>query len=202
MRTGILINLDRIMEQENGNIWVKDDFVTDEECKYIIDLSETVFQPSKLMGEENYVGYGRNSRSAFLQFREDKVLNDIRTRASKLINLPESHFEFFQCVSYDIGQEFQHHFDSFPEHTPAGKKQIEEWGQRKYTLLVYLNDDFEGGETNFLYLGMNIKPKRRSVLVFKNIDDDNKVIRDSFHAGLPVTNGRKYAMNIWARNNP
>lgn len=184
------------------DIEIHDDFLTNDECKYIIDLSETVFEPSKLMGEENFVGYGRNSRSAFLTFREDKVLNEIRKRASALINLPESHFEFFQCVSYDVGQEFAHHFDTFDPKIESQKKQIEEWGQRKYTLLAYLNDDFEGGETGFPNANLMVKPKKRSVVVFNNLDENEDVLPSAFHAGLPVTKGRKYAMNIWVRTNP
>lgn len=184
------------------NVAVYNDFLTDEECKYIIELAETVFEPSKLMGEENYVGSGRTSRTANLTFREDKILNDIRKRASQLIKLPESHFEFFQCVSYDVGQEYKYHFDTFDERTESGRKTIEEWGQRKYTLLVYLNDDFEGGNTQFPNINLLIKPKKRSVLVFNNLDENEKVLASAFHAGLPVTKGRKYALNIWVRTNP
>lgn len=190
------------MNPDLKNVTIHDDFLTDDECKYIIDLAETVFEPSKLMGEENFVGFGRNSRTAFLMFREDKILNGIKKRASELIKLPESHFEFFQCVSYDPGQEYAHHFDTFDENTESGRKEIEEWGQRKYTLLAYLNDDFEGGCTQFPNLNLSVQPKKRSVIVFNNLDENEKVIGEAFHAGLPVTAGRKYAMNIWVRNKP
>jgi prolyl 4-hydroxylase len=186
----------------NDVLSVYDDFLTDDECKYIIELSEPLFAPSQLMGEENYVGFGRSSRTAFLVFREDKILNDIRKRASELIKLPESHFEFFQCVSYDPGQEIQHHFDTFDERTESGRKEIESWGQRKYTLLAYLNDDFEGGNTVFPKLDLSVQPKKRSVVVFNNLDENDNVLGEAFHAGLPVITGRKYALNMWVRNKP
>ena len=34
------------------------------------------------------------------------------------------------------------------------------------------------------------------------IDENGKVLNAAFHAGLPVTTGRKYAINMWVRANP
>jgi len=185
------------------HIRVIDDFLTDKECEYIIDISKTEFQKSKLMGDKDTEGYGRTSFSAELHvFPNDEVLNGIRTKAAQLINMPENHFEFFQCLYYDPGQEYMNHYDTFDESTERGKKVVQEKGQRKYTILAYLNDDFEGGSTYFPNLDVQVQPKKRRVVVFNNLDENGQVIKAAYHAGLPVTTGRKYAINIWVRNKP
>ncbi len=188
---------------ELKNVQIRDGFLSDSECEYIINLSDPIAQKSKLMAEENIEGYGRTSRSAeFHIYPNDEILNGIRKRASEILKLPESHFEFFQCVSYDPKQEYQNHYDTFDETSERGRKEIEESGQRKYTMLAYLNDDFEGGATYFPNVDLMVRPKKGRVVIFNNLDEQGKVIKAAYHAGLPVTKGRKYAINIWVRNKP
>lgn len=178
------------------------DFLTDEECKYIIDLSQERFNQSALMGETNIIDDGRTSYTADLVLPNDPVLEAIRKKAAQSIEIPETHFEYFQCVSYESTQEYMNHFDTFDETTERGKETINEHGQRKYTLLVYLNDDFEGGSTYFPNLDIKVEPKKGRVVVFDNLDENEKVKPAVLHAGLPVTTGRKYALNIWVRTKP
>lgn len=185
------------------HIQIIDDFLTDEECDYIMGVSKSKFQPSKLMTEKDEKGFGRDSFSAELHvFPNDEVLNSIRSKAARLIKMPESHFEYFQCLYYDPGQEYMNHYDTFDETTDRGKKLVFEKGQRKYTILAYLNDDFEGGGTHFPNLDLLVQPKKRRIVIFNNLDENNQVLKASFHAGLPVTKGRKYSVNIWVRNKP
>lgn len=196
-------NKQKFENPELKNISVRDNFLSDDECDYLINLSNPLFKKSLLMEEKNIEGYGRTSFSAeFHVFPEDKILNGIRERAAKIINEPESHFEFFQCVSYETQQEYQNHYDTFDPNSERGKKEIEERGQRKYTLLAYLNDDFEGGGTYFPNVDILLHPKKGRVVIFKNIDDNGDIIKAAYHAGLPVSKGRKYATNIWVRNKP
>lgn len=185
------------------HVRIMDGFLTDQECEYIMELSKSKFQPSKLMAEKNIHGYGRTSFSAELHvFPHDAILNGVRDRAAALVKMPDSHFEYFQCLYYDPGQEYQAHYDTFDESSERGKKVVFEKGQRKYTILAYLNDDFEGGGTFFPNLDLLINPKKGRIVIFNNLDDEGKILPASFHAGLPVTKGRKYAVNIWVRNKP
>lgn len=185
------------------NIKLMDGFLTAEECDYVINLANPILQPSKLFGEKKEVGFGRTSYSAeFHIFPNDEVLIAIRKKAAKILGMPESHFEFFQCVSYEQGQEYQVHYDTFDDTIESNKVEIEKRGQRKYTMLAYLNDDYEGGGTFFPNLDYMVKPKKGRVVIFNNLNEEGKVIAPAFHAGLPVTKGRKYAINIWVRNKP
>ena len=75
---------------------------------------------------------------------------------------------------------------SFPIHTDTGAEYSKE-GESKFTVLVYLSHEFEGGTTQFytriFEKTVEITPRAGKILVFDI---------DLFHAGMPVTNGTKY----------
>ena len=194
----------RLANPDLKNVRVVDNFLTDGECEYVINLSTPLFQRSMfLYGDKKVLDEKRTSYSAELHvFPDDNVLNGIRKKASDLINVPENHFEFLQCVSYDKKQEIDHHYDTFDPNSEGGKKIIAEGGQRKYTLLAYLNDDFEGGSTYFPELDYMVQPKKGSIVIFNNLDENGNVLKCSWHGGLPVTTGRKFAANIWVHDKP
>ena len=57
------------------------------------------------------------------------------------------------------------------------------------TLMVYLNDDFVGGGTDFYHEDqtprLSVEPERGMALVFRH---------ELLHAGAPVQRGRKYVL--------
>ena len=58
-----------------------------------------------------------------------------------------------------------------------------------YSVLIYLNDDFEGGETSFPDLLRIVKPEAGAALVFGHGHE---------HIGLPISQGDKYALHLFA----
>lgn len=178
-----------------------DDFLTPEECDYVVDLSTPLFKKSTVAGkEERELNLGRTSYTAMLKVDGDTIFDEIYEKAAKLADVPVENVEYLQCVSYTKGQQYMAHFDTVDEHSEAGEGEFEMAGQRKCTLLVYLNDDFEGGETYFPKLDIRVKPKKGTAVLFYNLDEQGKLNTESYHAGLPVTSGRKHACNIWVRN--
>jgi hypothetical protein len=61
----------------------------------------------------------------------------------------------------------------------------DEDGRRRLALIFYLNDDFEGGGTEFEYQRVTITPRRGSLLLFPPY-------WTHVHRGQPVVSGRKY----------
>jgi prolyl 4-hydroxylase len=61
---------------------------------------------------------------------------------------------------------------------------------RDISLVGYLNDDFEGGETYFDRQGVKVKPEAGAVLAFPSYFTHP-------HASLPVEKGQKYAFTSW-----
>jgi prolyl 4-hydroxylase len=67
-------------------------------------------------------------------------------------------------------------------------------------MVIYLNDDFEGGATRFSKIDKNFKPKKYSGILFYPMNKDgDKCHENSLHAGMPVTKGEKYIANVWIR---
>ncbi|RBL90491.1 hypothetical protein DF182_28960 [Chitinophaga flava] len=178
-------------EAYTDSIFAVEDFLSEEECNYMIDYCEqhNLFNRS-MTGAADGTGEitgNRTSYSAFITTsRQDPLFNDIIERAADLMEVEPARIEDLQCVRYGEGQEFKPHFDSFE----TGVK-------RKATLLVYLNDNFEGGETVFPEIGFSVSPKRGMALSFVNLDEQNKDLIYSLHGGAPVTAGIKFACNIW-----
>jgi hypothetical protein len=89
--------------------------------------------------------------------------------------------ERFRFYRYGPGQKFARHLDGYAER--------EDGAQSHYTFLVYLNDDFAGGETTFygfdLEPRLSVRPRRGAALVF---------VHRQFHEGAAVTAGVKYVL--------
>ena len=63
--------------------------------------------------------------------------------------------------------------------------------RRTFVIQTYLNDDFDGGETEFLYQGVREKPSVGDVLIFP-------CQYTHVHRGNPPLGGTKYLATSWA----
>lgn len=99
--------------------------------------------------------------------------------------------EHLQVVRYGIGGYFRPHYD----------ERISLWRGRygrDATLLIYLNDDYTGGETVFPRLGKTVIPKKGKAILFRNLDSNHRrILWGSYHEGRPITSGEKYILNLW-----
>ena len=66
---------------------------------------------------------------------------------------------------------------------------------RQLVTLLYLNDDFEGGETEFLYQNVRIKPQAGKFIIFPPFWTHT-------HRGNPPIGGSKYIITSWADSFP
>jgi prolyl 4-hydroxylase len=85
--------------------------------------------------------------------------------------------ERLRCYRYRPGQRFAPHYD--------GAFVRDDREQSLVSYLVYLNDDFVGGETNFLQLGQTIVPRAGTALLFQH---------RLLHEGAEVREGCKYVL--------
>jgi prolyl 4-hydroxylase len=97
--------------------------------------------------------------------------------------------EALQILRYRPGQQYRAHVDAVPSTE----------NQRATTALVYLNDDFQGGETYFVKVGLKVKGEKGDAIVFRNATADGAADYDAEHAGLPVTSGTKHLASRWIR---
>jgi predicted 2-oxoglutarate/Fe(II)-dependent dioxygenase YbiX len=87
-------------------------------------------------------------------------------------------------LKYEVGGEYKYHSDASYSF------------YRTVSCLVYLNpSEYEGGETDFKYLGIKVKPDMPKLVLFPS----NFIYN---HAALPVTNGVKYVIVGWMNDVP
>lgn len=176
-------------------------FLTNEECDELIQYFNNNKHKQIQSSVDN--GYIRDKGSVYLKDRnsiqmwipskELTLIKKIQRKAQSLIPLMDYLQESIQLVKYSVGGFFKPHYD----------EKITFFQSRYYrysTLLIYLNDDYNGGETVFPYLNITIQPEKGKAIYFKNMDVKTKnILWKSYHGGNTVLSNNKYIANLWVR---
>ncbi|HEX8266077.1 MAG TPA: 2OG-Fe(II) oxygenase [Pyrinomonadaceae bacterium] len=175
------------MSEQNeiaDGIFVTRNVFSAEECQKFIELTEQTGYDAATMD-----AFGVAIRRPSLR-NNDRVILDDQLLAEELwqrckpfvpnvLNgkLTIGLNERLRFYRYEAGQKFAQHFDgSFRR--PNGEQSLLTW-------MIYLNEDFTGGETNFNGAGIEIKPETGMMLVFRH---------ELIHEGTEVQSGRKYVL--------
>tara|TARA_B100001027_G_C16136765_1_gene271776 strand:+ start:77 stop:703 length:627 start_codon:yes stop_codon:yes gene_type:complete len=182
-------------------IYVVDDFLSPKECQSFIDFSKDKLEDATVINESGSTMHkNRTNKNCFVKHDATEIIHEVSKRFSILTKMSIRSAEDFQLVYYGVGKEYQAHFDSFDPESEAGKLHWNPGGQRVLTVLAYLNDVEEGGETYFPKLDVGVKPIKGRAIVFENCLKDTNIIHpNSLHAGMPVKKGEKWAINLWFR---
>ena len=114
-----------------------------------------------------------------------------------ITNLPNNYMEQLQVVKYPENGYFNHHYDACTDTSDICEGMNKGKGPRLLTFIIYLNDDFISGDTDFPVLNIKIKPEKGKGVLFYNTDNQGNILKESIHAGLPVKNGYKWIANKW-----
>jgi prolyl 4-hydroxylase len=166
-------------------------------CEKFISLANSKFKPAATLGK-NIDGY-RVADGCWLKSDEDEYVSKYIKMVSSLVGIPIINMENIHIVKYEVGGQYKDHHDFLHPGESYYEEQMKRGGQRTHTVLLYLNDNFSGGETNFPSIGKKIKPETAKIVVWSNLNDDGTLDYDSIHAGLPVISGTKYIATIWIR---
>lgn len=181
-------------------------FLTDEECDYLISLASPLLEKSTVIdfhSKERKFDPGRISDGCFLSdYREDRIVKNIEKRISTLVNIPVEHGEALQVLRYQKGGEYKPHYDYFDLDTIGGAAAYERGGQRIATLIMYLYAPQEGGETIFPLANIKVKPKRKNAVFFYNCISEENVDPLTLHGGAPVISGEKWIATKWLHPRP
>ncbi|KAF3678576.1 Prolyl 4-hydroxylase 5 [Capsicum annuum] len=196
--------------------YIYHNFLSKEECEYLISLSKPHMQKSSVVDSSTGKSMDsrvRTSSGTFLARGRDKVIRDIEKRIADFTFIPVEHGEGLQVLHYEVGQKYEPHYDYFLDefNTKNG-------GQRIATVLMYLSDVEEGGETVFPAAkgnysavpwwnelsecgkgGLSVKPKMGDALLFWSMKPDASLDPSSLHGGCPVIKGNKWSSTKWMR---
>jgi len=185
---------------EAPRVWSIPGFASAATCNRLIRRARGKLRPAKMYNrqtkKESYLS-GRNNSDCMFDIADSGViLLLLRVRISLVVCLPTFNMEPPQVLHYAPGQELKAHFDFVLEEDESGTR-----SERAATFLLALNDEFEGGETEFFKTGLRVRGKQGDGLFFANVRD-GRPDRDSLHAGRPVISGEKWLFSQWIRNAP
>ena len=187
--------------------WVRtvERFATAAECRWIVGLAQDRRTPAEVVtdaGTQEQMPVRTNSKIAFQLAHMDVVMEVLRARIAAACRLPLPLFESTQVLHYAPGQEFRPHRDYLDEANPAHRPLLADAGQRIMTVLVYLNDGYEGGATDFPLAGLSFKGTIGDALMLGNVDRSGRPDPSTLHAGCPPTSGEKWILSQWIRDRP
>ncbi len=141
-----------------------------------------------------------NTAAGFNLMETDLVHLTVQARMAEACGLPLAQFEGATVLHYDVGEEIANHFDFVDPATPNYDEELRSRGQRVVTFLVYLNDEYGGGETEFPEFGLRHKGRLGEGLFFVNALEGNEPDLRMVHAGRPPTSGEKWVLSQFVRN--
>ncbi|KAL4422226.1 hypothetical protein ABPG77_009701 [Micractinium sp. CCAP 211/92] len=185
-----------------------------EETDHIISIAQPQLRRSTVVGVggESVVDNYRTSYGMFIRRHYDPVVTRLEQRVALWTKYNVSHQEDIQVLRYQHSQQYKAHFDSLDEDSP-----------RTATVLIYLSDVEEGGETTFpnsewvdpAYgnkLGpfsdcakghVAMRPKRGDAIVFHSVNPDGRSHDPhALHTACPVVQGVKYVAIFWIHTLP
>ncbi|CAN6818040.1 unnamed protein product [Brassica oleracea] len=189
-------------------------FLTNEECEHLISLAKPSMKKSKVVDVQT--GGSKDSRvrtssGTFLKRGQDEIVEEIENRISDFTFIPVENGEGLQVLHYEVGQKYEPHHDYFSD-----AYNVKRGGNRIATVLMYLSDVEEGGETVFPAAkgnisdvpwwnelskcgreGLSVLPKKRDALLFWSARPDATLDPSSLHGGCPVIKGNKWSSTKW-----
>jgi len=189
---------------EAPDIRIIERFASPQECAWMIARARpriaraVVFDQQS--GGKKIEDTRTNSMVMFNILDADFVLVMLHARIAAAAGVTARHLEETNVLHYAVGQQFSRHFDFFNPERAALQREIEGTGQRAATFLIYLNEDFEGGETEFAKLDWRYKGAPGDALLFRNVDPAGAPDLQTLHAGLAPTRGEKWLLSQWIRS--
>ena len=175
-------------------------FIDPNEAKYLMRMIDKYANKSMVVGlgkNMNEYSLSRTSYTANL-VANDPTVESLHKKIAKYLGLNIKKGESLQGQRYEVGQYFRDHQDYFKG--DSYDRNCLSSGNRTYTFMLYLNHDYKGGSTNFPHLRKEVSPEQGKALVWNNLQHGypNEYMT---HGGTEVTNGSKYIITSWWREN-
>jgi hypothetical protein len=143
-----------------------------------------------------------NTVSLIELWQSDLVFYALSARIAAATGDPINRLEPPNILNYRSGQTYQAHYDFINPDVPFFQNELSTQGQRIKTPLIYLNDNYQGGATEFPELKRGYKGVAGDLLVLHNTDDEGNPDLQSLHIGAPPTSGVKWVFSTRVRTKP
>jgi prolyl 4-hydroxylase len=181
-----------------------DAFITPAACDWLIARARSRLTRARVydpVSHQDVVRATRTNCVANFSLADVEVLDVLlQVKMSCACGVPLNHMEAPAVLNYEAGEEASNHYDFVDPAIPDYAGEIARNGQRVVTFLVYLNEDYEGGETGFSKLGFSHKGRRGQGLFFVNAYSDLQPDLRMLHAGRPPTRGVKWIVSQFIRS--
>lgn len=170
--------------------------LTAQECQHVAQVGGPMLEPALVIDPASGRYVPNPVRTSFGAVigpaHEDLVIRALNARIAAASGTAIEQGEPLQVLRYASGQEYRPHHDALA-HTA---------NQRHWTMLVYLNEGYGGGETIFPATGLTVRGRGGDGLLFRNADAAGRPDPLARHAGLPVREGFKWLATRWIRQKP
>jgi prolyl 4-hydroxylase len=167
------------------------------ECKYLAVLGTPWLGQASILnltGEARLDDKIRDAESCSIpHLAEDMVVHAVNRCIAAASGTPWINGEPLNILKYSPGQQYR------PHHDGTGADNIT---VREQTALIWLNEQFEGGETDFPRIKVRVRGGVGDMLVFRNVLPNGEFDQRMLHAGLPVTDGIKWMASRWIQSGP
>ena len=163
------------------------------ECKYLAVLGTPWLERAAVLGLDGQprMDLVRDADSCSIpNLAEDLVVQAVNRCIATATGTEPGWGEPLNILKYSPGQQYK------PHHDGTGSDNV---SVRQLTALIWLNDQFEGGGTDFPKINVTVRGAPGDMLVFRNVRDNGEVDERMIHAGLPVTQGVKWMASRWIR---
>jgi prolyl 4-hydroxylase len=174
-------------------------------CDYLVGLAAPLMQRA----EVNDVSVGSrvhqmrtNSQTRFAITNTDVIGVLAARRVAELAGEPFENQEDTMILRYRPGESYEDHFDFVDPRVPAFAHELATQGQRIATVLIYLNEGYRGGDTDFPQLGWRVRGAQGDALAFRSVTANGEPDLRTLHAGRPPRDGEKWILSKWIRDRP
>lgn len=184
----------------NYDIQEFENFLTPEECDAIVSLAEPhLFESKVYTDSKDIINKTRKSKQHWLRDHQHPVVKKISIKVAKMTSTSIDNQEPLQVVKYTKGGFFNPHHDACDGTSEFCERMNKDKGPRHITLLIYLNDNFEGGETEFPMISKKCIPKKGKAVLFYDTDSKGNILKKSLHGANPIKSGEKWVCNKWIK---
>jgi len=166
-------------------------------CDLIITAAQDNMRAAGVVGEQDG---SRIADDAWIDPKSSPEIEGLREWIAGTTSSPIENQEDGTVVRYKSGGKYELHHDFFRPEIPIQAEELLRGGNRVWSFLVYLNEDFKGGETYFPNHNLKVKPEIGKGVLWRNTED-GVLLEESQHAGEPVIEGEKWVYITWIREN-